>query len=523
MYSVVWHWCGILTSFSGVEVMISARNTCATSGCARYGKYLGQRRDYPGHLYTRKRGVLPVRITSMYCRGCHTTYRPNYSVCNAQQEDAERRYYEGIPDVLEISEHSYVERELVGLFRAQMCFAHASADVVARVYNLGLSDSTAQDLSGELVWNAFYLHALLDFKHRRSEHLELPHNGAQTSRRGEQAADERNRLMTGTGQPLWAHACDDCERIIRPPPDDPSAPWQRLSACVMDGVTVGHPRCNAPRCEERLRSPRDRYCQSHAGEGGKCAMDGCSNAVSGGFRTCDTAEHRAYEIERRQKGQAIFRPRLHHSQKQPSDRRRAKAKNASKTPRAPRIKTSLTRRWTHNEQLMVRCCGIVISRATFFESEGPANALRFVLATFPDHFPRARPSFLFYDNNCHLLRHIRTQKTPGLERTAFPVDVFHATTKHTDSDEFCVNNCNPALFPELYNDLMEWIFNSSAAEQVNVWFGKFIAVVREMNEVHYNFFLDEMITVYNAYREVVLAKKGKHPRLVPVEELKLPL
>lgn len=32
-------------------------------------------------------------------------------------------------------------------------------------------------------------------------------------------------------------------------------------------------------------------------------------------------------------------------------------------------KVQLSRRWTHNEQLFVRCCGIIIARATFYGSE----------------------------------------------------------------------------------------------------------------------------------------------------------
>ena len=34
------------------------------------------------------------------------------------------------------------------------------------------------------------------------------------------------------------------------------------------------------------------------------------------------------------------------------------------------LKGRFSRRWTHNEQLFVRCCGIIISRATFYGSEG---------------------------------------------------------------------------------------------------------------------------------------------------------
>ena len=55
--------------------------------------------------------------------GCNTTYRPNYFVQNASGADARRIYYGGVPDYLEVSEHAYVEKDLVMLFRAQMCFA----------------------------------------------------------------------------------------------------------------------------------------------------------------------------------------------------------------------------------------------------------------------------------------------------------------------------------------------------------------------------------------------------------------
>ncbi|KAJ3725375.1 hypothetical protein C8R42DRAFT_640253 [Lentinula raphanica] len=50
-----------------------------------------------------------------------------------------------------------------------------------------------------------------------------------------------------------------------------------------------------------------------------------------------------------------------------------------------------------------------------------------------------------------------------------PVDVFHFKSKHKESDEFCQKHCNPAQWTELVGDDGEWIFNSSAAEQSNVW------------------------------------------------------
>ncbi len=83
----------------------------------------------------------------------------------------------------------------------------------------------------------------------------------------------------------------------------------RLSACVMDGVTVGHPRCNEHHCLGRLKSPRDRFCEEHAHLANQCAINGCTLPCSDGMRTCSTEQHRAFEKRQRERGQAIFRLR----------------------------------------------------------------------------------------------------------------------------------------------------------------------------------------------------------------------
>ena len=67
-----------------------------------------------------------------------------------------------------------------------------------------------------------------------------------------------------------------------------------------------------------------------------------------------------------------------------------------------------------------------------------------------------------------------------------------------------------------------WEFNSSIAEQTNVWVGKFLPIVREMSEVHFNFFLDEMTHDRNEHTVGLLERRSRHPRLVPLEELALP-
>ncbi|KAI0689281.1 hypothetical protein C8T65DRAFT_588799, partial [Cerioporus squamosus] len=472
------------------------------------------------HLFTVQRGVLPVRIVTLYCKACKTTYRPNYTVTQADSPLSVRRYHDGVLDVVEAAEHYYIDSALMSLVRAQMAFAHASGDTVARIYNLALSHDFkhARGLDSDHVWSAFYLHALMLDSSRRSETLCLPHKGKQ-SERFRAALTLRNVRMAGTGQLQWAHACDECEKVNIP--DDTSKP--RSNACVMDGVTVGHPRCNVRHCLGRLKSPHDRFCETHAHMANECAITGCTRPCSDGMRTCSTERHRAFEMRQRERGQAIFRLRRRIEGRDAATPPFMDAQPATTASKEEALSWNGIRAWTHNEQLIVRCCGVIISRATFYTAESPSNCpQRFLAATFPSHYPRARPSFCFFDNNCILLKHILASEETRLEGMGLPVDVFHAVTKHKDSDEFCKLNCNPATFPELYNALHEWLFNSSAAEQANVWFGQFQAIVREMREENYNFFLDEMIAIHNEWQVGVLYRRGARPRLVPIEELRLP-
>ncbi|ETW77163.1 hypothetical protein HETIRDRAFT_243706, partial [Heterobasidion irregulare TC 32-1] len=118
---------------------------------------------------------------------------------------------------------------------------------------------------------------------------------------------------------------------------------------------------------------------------------------------------------------------------------------------------------------------VVLGRATFYGSEA-VNGL-FLRTLFPT--ARSVPNVIFYDNNCHLKRHITRLQDQHFGTCALPVDVFHMKSKHKESDDFCGQHCNPALFEELM--------------MTNAWFGGFHSIVREMRRDQYDFFLDEMI------------------------------
>lgn len=112
--------------------------------------------------------------------------------------------------------------------------------------------------------------------------------------------------------------------------------------------------------------------------------------------------------------------------------------------------------------------------------------------------PGSLPSYVIYDNSCTLYRHCEASGSTLHHQVGLPVDVFHWKCKHKQTNDACAIHCNPYNYAELRTeDNRGWFFNSSIAEQTNVWFGGYHSIVREMGEVMYNFFLDEMIMEKN--------------------------
>ncbi|KAH9475970.1 hypothetical protein JR316_0011535 [Psilocybe cubensis] len=155
-------------------------------------------------------------------------------------------------------------------------------------------------------------------------------------------------------------------------------------------------------------------------------------------------------------------------------------------------KARFARRRTHNEQLLVSCCGIINARATMFGAESVSGA---------DDFLKSR--------------YLIARKDNYFQHVIMPVDVFHFKSKHKVTDEFCQKHCNPAKWNELVGEDGKWIFNSSAAEQVNAWLGGYLAIVRDMLAHNYDFFLDEMIMRRNKLVLGRLLESGHVPYIVP--------
>ncbi|KAJ7166282.1 hypothetical protein B0H12DRAFT_1040638, partial [Mycena haematopus] len=375
---------------------------------------------------------------------------------------------------------------------------------IAQVYNQALGNSSSipnssrliHELTGELVLDSFLFHSVLRDKSRRREILTLSHGNLQNHALDDALA-ERNYRMAGTGQWQWSHACDGCMRVY----EGEDGLWYRMTAGVHDGVTVRHVCCGVHDCTEALPTQRSRFCHTHSERDRICCIYGCEAVVESGFRTCALPSHREFQTETDERNSAMFQLRS----------RLRNAGSASQNTELPRLKGKVGRSWTHNEQLFVRCCGVIISRATFFGSEGIAGD--FLKATFPVEYPGSMPSYIFYDNNCQFLKHLQSIGDNYFENVGLPVDVFHFKCKHAVRDGFCQVNCNPAQFRELIGSDGKWVFNSSAAEQANVWFGKFQNTVREMPVLRFNFFLDEMISLRNEKIIADLRKAGKKPHL----------
>lgn len=199
---------------------------------------------------------------------------------------------------------------------------------------------------------------------------------------------------------------------------------------VTDGVGIGCPCCGKHDCPRPLPTVKHRFCDTHGHLSKKCAVVDCEALVEQGFRTCPIADHRAIEVYHYQQGKGMFQlkhrlERLKVSQTHDSlatttgmsydDSRLPDELNTSSAtlrPQQPSMsdveevyegpgadededvevdvngicdgkpdtgnrtaKARFGRKRTHNEQLCVGSCGVILGRATFYGSEAP-NGVR---------------------------------------------------------------------------------------------------------------------------------------------------
>ncbi|KAJ7605847.1 hypothetical protein DFH06DRAFT_1348440 [Mycena polygramma] len=507
-------------------------------------------------IYTVARGAVPAWEVQLYCQDCNTTYHSNYAV-----QRGTRTYYAGVPKYMQIGAHQYAERKLVATWVSLMLVAWVSATNCSRTYDMALSGQEEQDfaaggwqfgcvLTTDHVWDGFVLLTLLDYHERNGTCLQVPHTGEQKDR-FTAAMSARNVEVIVHGQDVVDHCCDKCMR-----------PWTRpdgtpfdAQAVLSDGLSMGHVRCQIPHCTNHLDNNRHRFCAVHRAHADICSIVGCDRPIVPGTKSCDDRNHTEMERLHNERSKAAFtlkdrlqKHRLAHptASEDPPDlvvaeddiewfemddegnlRLRTKDNpgsigtadenlcEASKSDTGDRkYKALFGRCRTHNEQILVWPCGVVFARATFYHAEAVSNVLLFVQKAFS--IPRAhKPEHFIYDTCCDAKQQVMAHpmEWSWFQDVGMTVDVFHFLNKHDAGHEFCQEHCNPVAYPELMNpDGHTWFFNTSIAEQTNVWLGGYHSICREMLPTKYNFFLDEMIRLRNQQTIAKLAADGHNPR-----------
>lgn len=207
---------------------------------------------------------------------------------------------------------------------------------------------------------------------------------------------------------------------------------------VGDGVSIGHPCCGIFSCTEPLQNNRHRFCKTHFEEHQKCAINGCNSPISDkdNTKTCSDPAHKSMEKKNKEKAEASFTLKEKYSKMQiahptevftsmDSESESMLSQSAeveehlewyevdgqgtisvfnepelgtvgggvddeaaekmekmelnpcpSKSHSGNRVfKAQFGRRRTHNEQTLVRPCGIIYARATMFGAEAVSNFL----------------------------------------------------------------------------------------------------------------------------------------------------
>ncbi|KZP11814.1 hypothetical protein FIBSPDRAFT_664129, partial [Athelia psychrophila] len=415
-------------------------------------------------------------------------------------------------------------------------------------------------LTTDHVWDAWAIFCLLEDRTARDVHLELPHTGEQKDRL-QAAMQEQNERIIRFGQPELLHYCDRCTRIYKKVDADGNVTYGVCQPIVSDGITLGRPCCGVFRCTDPLLNNRHRFCGQHDDKHYQCAIIGCDSPISKG-KVCADPQHRRMEELRDAKGRSAFslKERLQRAQvSHQNDSMAAEPEQAQEdveenvvwfevdertaavelfvaedpgcigirddgpdTPLEPcgtkpdtgnrKFKAQFARRRTHSEQTMVRCCGVIVAISTFYGAEAVSNVLQMMKQVFT--VPGARkPEHLIYDTACDVKRQAESQGDPWFSDVGMCVDVWHLLNKHKTTHEYCQLHCNPADYPELLSENGEsWYFNTSIAEQVNVWLGGFHSICREMLPVKYEFFLHEMIRRRNILTVDKLRAQGYHPQ-----------
>lgn len=154
----------------------------------------------------------------------------------------------------------------------------------------------------ELVWDSFVLLSLLEDCQRCLVPLILPHTGLQRDR-FTVAIRERNIWFHLYGQPSIQHYCKKCVQFFKN--------GRKVSAVVIDGVTIGRPCCSIHNCHSPLQSTQHCFFPDHAGFDLICSIIGCNMPTAPKSQTCLDLHHQACKKNHHEHGQAHLQLKEH--------------------------------------------------------------------------------------------------------------------------------------------------------------------------------------------------------------------
>ncbi|KAI1784804.1 hypothetical protein LXA43DRAFT_901026, partial [Ganoderma leucocontextum] len=394
-----------------------------------HGRELGEAPEYQATAFSRDFGPLPVRVVSLYCRNCNTRYYPDYYL---HDRASTRTYYcNTMPSLIQVAQHYFIAADVCEMFANLMTISWTSASNCAKFYNTSLAPPHFADLlpldwgykfklTTEQVWDGFFLYSLLLDHQERSTSLSLPHVAGSQAERLSGALQDRNLRMARPGQKYWSHACDRCCWVDS---KDAEGNEYAVRSVVTDGVGIGHPCCGIHDCKNPvMRTKGSRYCEQHASKEDECAVIDCALPREDGFRTCSTPSHRRLDDILRLENKAMFQlknrlDRLNTLQSAkhiystvlmpPAEDdaeitiRNDEVECEEKSPEGnKRLHALFGRRRTHNEELAVASCGVILGRATFYGSEAVSGVLDFWKFLFSTK--HSLPAVLWHDQNCRL-------------------------------------------------------------------------------------------------------------------------
>ncbi|KAL0061273.1 hypothetical protein AAF712_011931 [Marasmius tenuissimus] len=363
--------------------------------CLKCGRGLTRLSRVPITLFS-LHGAHDGYSTSLRCPVCPIRYYPQYYT----DTDVEKRfYYSSTPSTyIHLEQSTFITTALAELFTMWMLFAWVSSLNSANIYNHAMSalppeliGQSRYTLTSEQVWRTFVLHAL--FRHASQYNSVLTMSeapGVDHDLRLKEVQSLRNILMDRHGQPERLHACNICEKLI--PTDLPDAylGLRPLRAVVVDGVSIGRPCCKIHNCPAPLITNRTHYCAFHnETHHNHCVVTECVEKVRPGYQTCGHPDHVAIEAHHKLKGKSFFmlRKRLLRANGVPDDNNEESDEVLELGPESShksdlgnrQVKARFGRRRTHNEQLIVCCCGVIAARATMFGAEAISGVKVFVL------------------------------------------------------------------------------------------------------------------------------------------------